>query len=111
MTPARAEVRLEARAARQFGRAPRSVQLHLRRRARALAEDPFLGAFVPLRRTPRSTVRRWESRVGSIPNLYRLALPEGWRALYAVGSDGPLRVVLVLEALDHRGYDRLLGYG
>lgn len=44
-------------------------------------------------------------------NLFRLALPEGWRALYTirVRKDVPPGVRIVFIG-DHRRYDRLFGY-
>lgn len=106
-----AEVRIEApHAEGQFRGAPREVQDALRRRARRLAQDPQHGTFIAIGRVPKDTVRRWQARVGTVPNLYKLDLPQGWRALYTVGSGGSLRVVLVLEILRHKEYDQLLGY-
>lgn len=111
MTQPPAEVRLEAHAAKQFSRAPRPVQQDLRRKAKQLAHDPQRGTFIGIRRVPKTTLAKWDARVGVQLNLYKLDLSGGWRALYAVGSDGPLRVVVILEVVDHKEYDRLLGYG
>ena len=97
-------------AERQFRFAPKDVQEALRRKAKDLAIDPQAGTFVPVARVPRSTLRRWEARVGKVTNLYKLDLPGAWRALYTIGTEGPLRVVLVLEVLRHRDYERVLGY-
>lgn len=55
-------------------------------------------------------MKKWRRRIGPVTNLYKLDLPKAWRALYTLGSEGPNRVVLVIEILDHRGYDRVLGY-
>jgi hypothetical protein len=105
------EVRLESpHAERQFREAPREVQKALRRKAQEVAADPQLGTFVAMTRVPRSTRQKWERRVGPVQNLYKLDLPGAWRALYTIGSDGPLRVVLVLEVLRHKEYERVLGY-
>ena len=82
----------------------------MRRKAKNLANDPQAGTFVSAARVPKATVRRWEARVGRVTNLYKLDLPGAWRALYTIGTDGPLRVVLVLEILSHKDYERVLGY-
>lgn len=111
MAGAPAQVRIEAPHAQgQFQVAPRDVQDALRRHARTLAQDPQQGTFIAVARVPKETLRRWQARVAAVPNLWKLDLPQGWRALYTVGSEGPLRVVLVLEVLRHKDYDRLLGY-
>lgn len=110
--PLATDVRVQSpHAERQFQASPQEVQGALRRLAAVLRQDPQHGAFVVLRRVPRETRHRWERRVGRIANLYKLDLPGAWRALYTVGSEGSLRVVLVLEIVSHAEYDRLLGYG
>ena len=88
-----AEVRIEApHAESQFRGAPADVRESLRRQARMLAHDPQHGTFIAIRQVPKETLRRWQARVGAVLNLWKLDLPQGWRALYTVGSDGPLRV-------------------
>ena len=82
----------------------------MRREAKDLARDPQAGTFVSVTRVPKATIRRWEGRVGKVTNLYRLDLRDAWRALYMIGSDGPLRVVLVVEVFRHKDYERVLGY-
>ncbi len=82
----------------------------MRRKAKNLAKDPQSGTFLPVARVPKATLRRWEARVGRVTNLYKLDLPGAWRALYTIGSEGPLRVVLVLEVRRHRDYERVLGF-
>ena len=105
------DVVLEGTAQKQFAKAPRAVRDKLRTLAQALAKDPQLGEYVPpadVRR--RTTLRKWEARVGAVRNLYKLELPAGWRALSTVGSRGAERVVMVLEVVDHEQYERLMGY-
>ena len=82
----------------------------MRRKAKDLAKDPQTGTFVSVTRVPKATMRRWEVRVGKVTNLYKLDLPGAWRALYTIGSDGPLRVLLVVEVFRHKDYERVLGY-
>ena len=86
------------------------MQEALRRKAKDLADDPQARTFVSVTRVPKATLRTWEARVGKVTNLYKLDLPGAWRALYTIGSDGPLRVVLVVEVLCHRDYERVSGY-
>ncbi len=106
------EVRIEhPHAAKQMEGAPSVVRDALRRRANQLRLDPSAGTFIPMKQVPHATLRRWEARLGSLVALYKLDLPDGWRALYTTGSDGPLAAVLVFEVVTHREYDRLLGYG
>lgn len=105
-----AEVRLETHAVKQFDRAPGPVRDDLRRKGKALARDPQGGTYVAFHPRFKKALARWRARAGTVDNLWKLDLTGGWRVLYTVGSDGPLRVVLVLEVVDHAAYDRLLGY-
>lgn len=112
MAERRADVRVQApHAAKQFEKAPAEVRKILRERADRLAEDPQAGTYISTSRVPTKALKRWERRVGPVANLWKVDLPDGLRALYTVGSDGPHRVVLVLEIVNHTEYDRLLGYG
>lgn len=46
-----------------------------------------------------------------IDNLWRIELPEGWRALYTVISrPSEETTVSILRILSHKEYDRLFGY-
>lgn len=84
---------------REFRAAGPAQQQKLRAQARRLRGEPFLGDRV-------------RKRLRSLPNLFRLELPEGWRALYTVASS-PTRgaQVRIVWVGDHKRYDRLFGYG
>jgi hypothetical protein len=47
-----------------------------------------------------------------ITNLWRVPLPSFWRMLYTITSDNSNIeiVVLVIDILDHKQYDKILGY-
>lgn len=106
-----ADVRLEGPAQKQFKKAPASIQDELRGWARELAGDPQLGEYVPPASVHnKATLRQWQARVGPVKNLYKLELADGWRALYTIGSRGPHRIVMVLEVVRHKEYERLMGY-
>ncbi len=88
---------------REFQSAGPEQRRKLREYARRLSHEPSLGERVRSRRIPR--VFR------DLPNLYRLELPDGWRALYSVvthPSEG--REVKIVWVGDHARYDRLFGY-
>lgn len=104
-------VRLEGPAQKQFEKAPGHVQRALRKLAARLADDPQAGEYVPVSDVHNKlTIKKWERRVGRPRNLYKLELPDGWRALYTVGSRGSDRLVMVLEVVDHKQYERIMGY-
>lgn len=105
------DVKLEGPAIRQFEKAPTTIQAEVRRSAKVLAQNPFAGEYVPLKDVfNRATVKAWTARIGKPANLYKISLRDGWRLLYSVGSRGPERVILVLEVVDHKRYERLMGY-
>lgn len=84
--------------------APSLQQAAIRRHAPRLKSDPAaLGERVQADRVPK--------RFRHYRNLYRLALPDGWRALYTirVRKDVPPGVRIVFIG-DHKRYDRLFGY-
>lgn len=88
---------------REFSRAPPASQRRLRTLARELKARPFLGEKIRAELVP--------AKFADLPNLHRLALPDGWRALYTVAThptEG--REVRVVFIGDHKRYDRLFGY-
>jgi len=94
-----------------FEKAPSPISAETRRTAKALAVNPQAGECVPLKDVLNKATRKtWTARVGKITNLYKVELRDGWRMLYTVGSRGPERIVLVLELVDHKQYERLMGH-
>ncbi|MFA5860286.1 MAG: hypothetical protein WDA16_01190 [Candidatus Thermoplasmatota archaeon] len=88
---------------REFSRAPPAHQRKLRTLARQLQTRPFLGEKIRAELIP--------PRFRTLPNLHRLALSDGWRALYTVAThptEG--REVRIVFIGDHKRYDRLFGY-
>lgn len=96
-----AQVFVDAKAFRVAGRAQRKK---LREQAAKLEHEPFMGDRIRRSQIPR--------RFRTLPNLYRLELPGGWRALYTVASrPAEGTQVRIVWIGDHKGYDRLFGYG
>ncbi len=112
MSALKVSVQIESpHALRQMRESPRVVQDSLKRQALALDGEPFKGTFIVMARVPRRALAIWQTRIGAIPNLYKLDLPQGWRALYFVASNEERRDVFVIEVVSHKEYERLLGYG
>jgi hypothetical protein len=85
--------------------APPFAREALRRTLRRLRMEPTrVGERMQAERIPK--------RFRVYANLYRLPLPDGWRALYTIHArkDGPPGVRIVFIG-DHKRYDRLFGYG
>ncbi|HKZ48540.1 MAG TPA: hypothetical protein VJ397_07125 [Thermoplasmata archaeon] len=107
---AAAEVRLSPRAVA----AERSLQPKQRRKLAwwvdRLKLDVFAGDQIPKARIPRSLAAR-HGLPAPPGNAWRLELPLAFRVVYTIQSSvalGP--VVLILEVLSHKEYDRLFGY-
>jgi len=88
---------------REFRSAGPEQRRKLREYARRLSPEPYLGDRIQSRRVPKA--------FRDLPNLYRMELPGGWRALYSVVThldEG--REVKIVWVGDHARYDRLFGY-
>lgn len=55
---------------------------------------------------PKKYIRKYE-----IDNLWKYDLPRAWRLLYSVAGEGEVKVIaIILEWMDHKKYERRLGY-
>jgi len=87
----------------EFDAAGDAQRRKLRAYAKRLREEPFLGDRITRDLVPKS--------MRGLPNLFRLELPAGWRALYTVaGSPAVGTQVRVVWIGDHTRYNRLFGY-
>lgn len=71
----------------------------------ALALDAFCGIQVPKRQIPKSYIARY-----GIDNLWKYNFFKSWRLMYSVAGDGETVVVVILEWLSHKEYERRFGY-
>jgi len=87
----------------EFRAAGEKQRKKLRELAARLRRQPFLGDRIRRSLIPRP--------FRNLPNLFRLELPEGWRALYTVASHPPLGSELRIVWIgDHKRYEKLFGY-
>jgi|SRR6266508_2987289 len=99
-------VLLSEEAAKERGRLDRVQQKKLLWWRDRLARDPTAGDNIRKALIPRALMRRY-----GIENLWRIELPDGWRALYTIAARAGIRPqVRILRILTHKEYDRLLGY-
>ena len=76
---------------------------------RRLKEDPFAGEQVPKNRIPAALSTR-SGIPTPLTNAWRFELPLAFRGIYTVqGNPATGVVVLILEILSHKDYDRLFG--
>ena len=75
-----------------------------------LKQDAFAGDPIPKDRIPAQLALR-SGLPPPLSNAWRFELPLAFRGVYTVqSSPGTGTVVLVLEILSHKEYDRLFGY-
>jgi hypothetical protein len=82
-------------------KAARSIAKRVRALRAILLRDCLHGELVRKSALPASLVREY-----TIENLFVEDLPSFWRLLYSVVHEGSDRVVVVIEIVDHRAYDR-----
>jgi hypothetical protein len=70
----------------------------------AIAPDAFCGIQVPKRLIPKSYGKY------GIDNLWKYNFHKSWRLMYAVAGDGENVIVLIIEWLPHKEYERRFGY-
>jgi len=72
-----------------------------------LEEDVHYGQPIAKKLIP----AEYKTKYG-ITNLFRVELPNFWRMLYTLtsGSSGIEIIVLVLDIIDHKKYDKKFGY-
>ena len=90
----------------EAGESPRAAAIAKRaRRYRSiLLLDCLHGEVVRKSLIPHELLARY-----SVENLYVEDLPDYWRMLYAIVKSGGKRVVMILEIVDHKAYDRWFG--
>jgi len=75
-----------------------------------LKQDAFAGDQIPKDRIPARLSER-SGLPSRLSNAWRLELPLAYRGVYTVQATSGLgTLVLVLEILSHKEYDRLFGY-
>lgn len=75
-----------------------------------LKQDAFAGDQIPKDRIPSRLATR-SGLPSPVTNGWRFELPLAYRGLYTVQSAPGLgTVILILEILSHKEYDRLFGY-
>lgn len=69
-----------------------------------IEQNAFCGIQVPKRLIPQAYAKK------GIKNLWKYDLPRGWRLMYSIVNEEVVVVSVILEWLDHKDYERRLGY-
>ncbi len=70
-----------------------------------LKQDLLAGVKIPRALWPDAYVKKYD-----LTNLYKLNLGANCRLTYTVLAEGDKKIVLVIEVMDHRAYNRRFGY-
>ena len=105
---------LEVRVSPRVAEAERSLDSTQRKKLGwwygRLKDNAFAGDQIPKDRIPVVLAAR-SGLPGSLTNAWRFELPGAYRAVYTVQPGAARRpIVLVLEVLSHKEYDRIFGY-
>lgn len=69
--------------------------------------EPTRGDHIERNKIPKYYIKKFK-----ITTLFRIELIDYWRLLYSIHSFDDVQVcILVLEALDHKKYNKRFGYG
>lgn len=71
-----------------------------------LQKDAFSGIQIPRRLIPKEYIKKYK-----IDNLWKYNLPNAWRLLYSVARDEIIVISIIIEWMNHKTYERRLGYG
>jgi mRNA-degrading endonuclease RelE of RelBE toxin-antitoxin system len=70
-----------------------------------ISYDAFIGIQIPKNLIPKAYKKQLE-----VDNLWKYNLPEGWRLLYSVISNGNTVIAIIIDWLPHKKYERLFNY-
>jgi hypothetical protein len=93
---------------RSFNQVPNNdpIKSAMKRAFNNIEKDVFCGRNVKKKLIPKKLIERYK-----INNLWIYNLPNGWRLLYSVTSDGEIEIIAaILDWMDHKDYERLFGF-
>ena len=70
-----------------------------------LKKDPFWGIRIPKRLIPKFYIQNYQ-----VSNLRKINLTSSWRLTYTLVGDENTTTSIILEWLNHKGYERRFGY-
>jgi Txe/YoeB family toxin of Txe-Axe toxin-antitoxin module len=70
-----------------------------------LYHDAFCGIQIPKKLIPRPYVKKYR-----LDNLWKYDLSHGWRLLYFVITEQEIAIVVIVDWMSHKEYERLFNY-
>src|SRR3989338_9793299 len=70
-----------------------------------IKENPFCGIQIPKRLIPEEYTSKF-----NVKNLWKYNLPDAWRLIYSIEGGEIVVMTIILEWMDHKGYERRFKY-
>lgn len=77
----------------------------IKQKIELLKENPEYGIHIPKDRIPKEYLARYDAN-----NLWKVNLSGYWRMIYTLRGSEVDIIALILDILDHKGYDKKFGY-
>jgi mRNA-degrading endonuclease RelE of RelBE toxin-antitoxin system len=68
--------------------------------------DPYCGIHIPKKLIPPAYFKKYQPK-----NLWKYDLSGGWRLLYFIVNDEDETIVVIIDWMTHKEYERLFNYG
>ncbi len=72
---------------------------------RDLEKDAFSGTQIQKKLIPKGYTKKY-----GIDNLWKYNLPNAWRLIYSVAADKVIIISIIIEWMDHKGYEKRFKY-
>lgn len=70
-----------------------------------IEENAFCGIQIPKRLIPKVYLNKY-----NLHNLWKYNLPNAWRLLYSIESSGVMVISIIIEWIEHKGYEKRFKY-
>ncbi len=77
----------------------------LRKAIEDINENVFSGERIKKELIPREYIQKY-----GIDNLWWISLPDAWRMVYSIATNGRVIIAVILEYFDHKNYAKRFGY-
>jgi len=71
-----------------------------------LQKDPYCGIHIPKKLIPPAYFKRYR-----LKNLWKYDLSDGWRLIYFIVNDKEDMIIVIIDWMSHKEYERLFNYG
>jgi len=91
---------------KDFEKVDKDLKKQLEKAFKNLEEDAFCGIQIPKKLIPKEYIKRF----GNLTNLWKYNLPDSWRLIYTIKNNKVSLLLIILEWVDHKSYERRFKY-